>query len=701
MNLNRAFTPDPVWAAGRVAPLPARWQGLLLNAWEGANGHDRRGANIALRETTDKLLAVRIPLDATDAEICTAAEVLAQRCASAAERIYEPHALLRHMETIAKGQGLESPYRCGAPIGPALARLTCHQWWRRKLRAHHGRSVEAAAIRLGHVRKGREIYCSHEALHRRLQQNARNIASLENTTATNELGQEYTLAELAAKGPANKAIRRAELMTRIAGFERIARDMGHCGLFMTITCPSRMHRMRTVGPKGARVVVDNPRWDGTLPRAAQAYLSKVWARIRAKLARLEIGLYGFRIAEPQQDGTPHWHFVVFHEADKVAQVRGAVLVHALRDSPDEPGAHAHRVDFKAIDWERGGAAGYIAKYVAKNIDGYRLETDLHGNPALETSARVESWASTWGIRQFQQVGGPPVGPWRELRRVAALPAGAPAHLVQAHEAVNKVAKFGGDANAETAGRVAWDNYVRAQGGVFCGRDYRIKVTKVEQDRLTRYGEQAGPRPVGVETLSVETWVPEWVQDLDPVDRHGFEPLRRTVHWLVESTRHEWVISGRARSTGRVSIGTAQPGPWTRVNNCTEGGPNGQGCNGSGLERGSTGVGFAGGVRADPIRGSDAAHDGPHGDAGGRSGPGETGAGAVGRGPGGGERCHPGAGWLQGAELQRWRVRHLCGPWPAGEHDKPRGARPIYSGGRTGAALAAWHAATFVGPRLQA
>lgn len=578
MNFARAFVPDPVWAAGRVAPLPARWQGRLLDAWERTHGQDRTGANSTLRQITEKLLAVRVPLDATDAQLCDAAHVLADRCASAAERIHEPGALRRHMESIVRGQGLEPPDALAVLNGPALARMTCHQWWRRKLRVHHGRSVEAAAIRLGYVRKGWEIYCSTDTLQRRLQQNARNLASLENTTATNELGQEYTLAELAAKGPANKAIRRAELMTRIAGFERIARDMRHEGLFMTITCPSRMHRMRTVGPQGGRQVVDNPRWDGTLPREAQQYLCKVWSRIRTKLARLKVGLYGFRIAEPQQDGTPHWHFVVFHERAHTRKVRETVLEHALRDSPNEPGAHTHRVDFKRIDWAKGGAAGYIAKYVAKNIDGYKLEKDLHGNPSMETSARVEAWASTWGIRQFQQVGGPPVGPWRELRRVAALPEGAPAHLIQAHEAVNKVAKFGGEANAEAAGRVAWDNYVRAQGGVFCGRDYRIRVTKVDPEALTRYGEPAAARPVGVETTSVESWIPAEILAMQPIDRHGFEPLRRTVHWFVESTRHVWVINGRKRSQGRVSTVAAQPTPWTRVNNCTEGVLNGSRCN---------------------------------------------------------------------------------------------------------------------------
>lgn len=653
MNLFRAFVPDPVWAAGRVAPLPARWQGLLLDAWEGAHGQDRRGANIALRETTEKLLAVRIPLDASDAQICDAAHALADRCASAAERIHEPGALRRHMETIVCGQGLEPLHPVKVQMGPALARMTCHQWWRRKLRRHHGQSVEAAAIHLGRVNCHKETYCSTETLGSRTQQRARNLASLESMVAVNELGQEWTLAELAAKGPGNRAIKRTELMTRMGGFERIARDKQHAGLFMTITCPSRMHRHRTI-KKDKRVVkvLDNPRYDGTTPRQAQKYLAKVWARIRAKLGRQGLGVYGFRIAEPNHDGTPHWHFLLFHDPLRAGVLRSTVLEHALKDSPDEPGAQVHRVDFEVIDWEQGSAAGYLAKYVAKNIDGYKVGEDLYGNPALEASARVDAWASTWGIRQFQQVGGPPVTVWRELRRVEALPAGAPDHLVKAHNAVNKVAVIEGRENAS----VAWDHYVKAQGGVFCGRGYRIRLSKVDQPGvLSRYGEQAPPKIVGIETTSVETWVPPEIQAMHPMDRHGFEPLRRTVHWLIESTRHVWVIKGRARSEGRVSIGTAQPGPWTRVNNCTEGVSNGHGCNETGLGRGAHGVEFAGGVRADPIRGGDAAHADPHGDAGGRSGPGETGARAARHGPGGGERRDQGAGRLQGGGLQQWGV----------------------------------------------
>ena len=565
-------TTDQAWAAQRVATLPTRWQGRLLNAWKRARdrresndwreeGEAHRLANLELLDITTQLEGHRLDLDASDSEVCARAVHMADRCADLATVYHQAADLRAGMGRLCEHQGVQAPDT--EEDGPAIARMVDPLWWRRQLRKVHAKAVEGAAIRLGLVNRRRDPYVSNESLARRMQQNARNAASLEATIARNELGQEFTLAELAAKGPANKAIRRAELMTRISGFERIARECGHAGLFFTITCPSRMHKWRTV--KGGSVI-ENPRYDGTNPREAQTYLAKVWARIRASLKRKEMGLYGFRIAEPNHDGTPHWHLLVFHQAEHLASLRATIARYALEDSPNEPGAHLHRVDFKPIDWERGSAAGYIAKYVAKNIDGYKLDKDLIGNDALETSARVEAWASTWGIRQFQQVGGPPVTVWRELRRVEHVPDQAPDHLKQAHAAVNKTAVIEGRENAS----VAWDYYCKAQGGVFVGRAYRIRISTEEREGVGRYGEPLSPAPVGVETEGREDYTPDHMKWMNPPGR-----ATRFVHWFVESTRHAWEIVTRKARAAREGFKSALRAPWTRVNNCTEASPNEQ------------------------------------------------------------------------------------------------------------------------------
>lgn len=588
------------WAHRIVGALPPRWEKKLLTRYgQQRNAHAfgdhlgevmaERSANIELREVVDRLAVVRIPLDASDTTICQAADALANRCfelASAsmagAERSQDtrgqwitgksldpmpllgtPPLIRAALGRVAIGQGVTPPidHPCnGAHVedGPAIARMTDPQWWRRQLRRAHAKAVEGTAIRLGYVNKKRDPYISNESVMRRAQQNERNAAALDATIATNEDGQEYTLAELAATGPANKAIRRAELMTRIAGFERIADDLGHAGVFMTITAPSRMHKWsaRNGG------VFENPKYDGTLPNEAQKYHAKVWARIRASAARAGIFVYGFRIAEPNHDGTPHWHLLLFIEVGRVEQFRAIVARYALADSPGERGAAEHRVDFKPIDKGRGSAAGYIAKYVSKNIDGYRLDKDLIGNDAVETSHRVEAWASTWGIRQFQQIGGPPVGPWRELRRVKDMPAGAPEHLREAFQAATRTKAIDdlSDSQQQVIKGAQWDRYIKAQGGVFCGRDYRIKIAKAPVDGLGKYGEPLADRPIGVQTDVIDHYTPQWWAT------QCKDTIKRVTNWIVESARHIWTISKPARQL--VSGLKAALPPWTRVNNCT-------------------------------------------------------------------------------------------------------------------------------------
>ena len=120
-------------------------------------------------------------------------------------------------------------------------------------------------------------------------------------------------------------------------------------------------------PRGkAGRATKNARYGGATPRDAQQWLCAMWARARAKLARLGVTMYGFRVAEPHHDGCPHWHALIWFKdqgaADQAAQV---VRDYWLSDDGHERGAAQNRVNVKAM--QAGGAAGYIAKYIAKNV----------------------------------------------------------------------------------------------------------------------------------------------------------------------------------------------------------------------------------------------------------------------------------------------------------------------------------------------
>ncbi len=74
-----------------------------------------------------------------------------------------------------------------------------------------------------------------------------------------------------------------------------------------------------------------------------------------------------------------------------------------------------------------------------------------------------------------------------------MPNGAPQHLIDAYHAVNKITNM----EAGTVKSVSWAHYTKAQGSVFCGRKARIKVANEQPDGMSRYGEKAALRPIGV------------------------------------------------------------------------------------------------------------------------------------------------------------------------------------------------------------
>lgn len=293
---------------------------------------------------------------------------------------------------------------------PALNRMCCERWWFRKIKILRLRRIETVARNIELVNHSRSSYASYHAIRLNKQQKAQNRIYLSSTVITNENGETYTLQELADRSVSNPEVRRAELMVRIRGFEVVAELLGHVGEFYTLTTPSRMHACLKHG-------ANNPKYDGTTPKQAQDYLTHLWALMRSELHRQGINLYGFRVVEPHHDGTPHWHLMLFMPEKQKTVVRQIMQHYAFLDTPNELGAKDHRFKAINIDPDKGTAAGYIAKYIAKNIDGYGLNQTPDDKNASETAERIITWANTWGIRQFQQIGGPSVTVWRQLRRL--------------------------------------------------------------------------------------------------------------------------------------------------------------------------------------------------------------------------------------------------------------------------------------------
>lgn len=509
------------WETKMVATLPQRWRLALLQRHAKEKAQDLFTANQNLLKTANRILArfdgCKLEPGFTYDDLSHRAEQFAERCARLVLRWKHPTLIRREIESLCKTYSVQPPKH--TKDDQVIARAKSADWWRRTLNTTHARQLEACAIELGFVQKYAGLYVSDEAFGRRTYQLKRSAAILAGTDAVSEDGEIVPMDEIAKGSLANNEIRRAELMTRLVGMESTSKVLGYAAALVVVTCPSRMHA------RSSKTGRANPNFDSTTPREAQDYLCGLWQCIRSAAQRLGIVFFGMRTVEPHHDGTPHWNLLTFATPNDLSKLIALVREYALRDNGNEPGAHKRRVKVTHIDPAKGSAVAYIAKYISKNIDAHGIDTDHEAAPGAvpsETAARAQAWAALWGIRQFQDFGCPPVGVWRELRRI-------PADEIQhAPECIRKAWKA---VQREGEKRADFGSYFEAQGKPGCKRkDWSTQLHKENDERIGRYGEPIGPRPAGVAAFG----------------------------HVCRSARKRWTLRRRAGASS----------PWTRVNNCT-------------------------------------------------------------------------------------------------------------------------------------
>ncbi|MBD2785957.1 replication endonuclease [Xenorhabdus sp. DI] len=362
----------------------------------------------------------------------------------------------------------------------AVARLVNDDFWYRRLKAHRTRWREALLIAVMAVNKNRSPYASRQAIQEVKSQRLSNLQYLQAMDIEDvETGERFDLVDQVMQSIANPEIRRMEMMAQVAGIQRVALARNDIGMFVTITTPSKYHPTRLMKKGGAEIAVLNHNWadEAYTPKDGQRYLVRVWSKIRTAFKDSGLNVYGVRVVEPHHDGTPHWHLLLF--TDKASRAAAVEIMRkkALQEDGDERGAQKYRFECKHMN--RGGAVSYIAKYIAKNIDGYALKGQIDhetGKPLTDAAAAVTAWASTWRIPQFQFYNLPSKGAYRECRRLRSI--NIADQLGEVAEKVRAAADIGD-----------FENYILSQGGPCTPRDQQtLRVARELADKTNPYDE---------------------------------------------------------------------------------------------------------------------------------------------------------------------------------------------------------------------
>ncbi|EBN6118596.1 replication endonuclease, partial [Salmonella enterica] len=340
----------------------------------------------------------------------------------------------------------------------AISRMISVRFWSRHFRTFTRRWREHLYITVGDVRRQRSVICSPQWVQHWMASRKRGREIMAETDLEDEeTGETLPLLSAVDASVSNNEKRRAEMMTRVKGMEELAeldnlaQDSDYIGLFFTWTAPRQYHAWLETGRR-------NRKWNGASPRETQRYFTRTFKNCSTALARRDVHIFGMHITESHHDGTPHWHGVIFVRKEQEATLREVFESYANAEncSAHKPGASPaqSQLMIKPINKRLGSATAYITKHICRNIEGCAPGgTDREtGRPWTELARHSAAWASLWGIKQFQFIGGPPVSVWRELRKLSD------------QKQADSVSPVFGELH-HAAGAGDWAEYTRLQGGL--------------------------------------------------------------------------------------------------------------------------------------------------------------------------------------------------------------------------------------------
>lgn len=427
----------------------------------------------------------------------------------------------------------------GAPIpgnseSSQYARTCCAKFWRRALSSRIARAREQLFLRMALVGDKCEPYVSHMSADVRERQLKQQEIWMKNTVVvpsrskpnsgqSNIAGEPLCLAEI-AKSNDDKF---AKLYTFVKAIDELGREAKLSSAMLTVTLEPEWHPNPVYGV-GC--------WNGSSPREAHKSAGDRWQAVMRDLHGYGIRMSGFRVAEPHQDGCPHYHIWMHYRPEHESTILSVVMKYfpaklKIRDPYRDAECHKStdkmydsrhdlindiwraprnskegaQVELSKIDRSISSGAAYAMKYVMKSInvsnelkqqigEGLdksrkpRQEDAAHEN----TAKRVDAYRSVWGIHQGQLFGvAKCLTIWDEFRRMTTRPKNKFLRLLWAQ---SRGGRQSGRIQSGSGRRGDAKSFLKTLGGLDACRDtskkneHRLVLGRLVEEEENRYGD---------------------------------------------------------------------------------------------------------------------------------------------------------------------------------------------------------------------
>lgn len=285
---------------------------------------------------------------------------------------------------------------------PKGLRASCPYHHKRRLRRRAAAARQHLAALLGTIGKGGAPYADSYAVACWRERQAAAKAFGESHVIDFE-GGEFKVGLWEVMETSRKA-RIASLYAQALGLEDVAREKGLLPVFLTLTLPPEHHP----NPRHGHPYAGQDWADAPSPRETDEALAATWQRFRARLAKSEIDLLGFRVVEPHADGCPHLHALLYVEDDLEID---EIDRHLTAICPEPIAGRRIASRLERIDRTKASPASYVMKYILKSLPAF--EDAAHhadgqtrdGDPDhLAHHAEVCAWASERRLRRFAWLG---------------------------------------------------------------------------------------------------------------------------------------------------------------------------------------------------------------------------------------------------------------------------------------------------------